>query len=119
MTQKRFIDPYDTLPPEDRIRTTIDIAGNRNAFFKSLHNRKGTLQTTINILLEKLYDELQRIGLRSYDPDAYERTIADCCIRCAVADGGTNQAVAGNDTIGNRGLAPAATGRPSLPSDLT
>jgi len=43
--------------------------------------KSGTiLQTTINILLKKLCDELERAGITEYAPDAYELAVANCTI---------------------------------------
>ncbi len=75
-TEPSFTNPYEGLPCAQRTRTTIDVATRDKAFLDSLHGRKGTIQTTINILVQKTIHELRRNNITSYDPDAFESAIA-------------------------------------------
>ncbi len=74
-----FENPYINVPPAERTRTTIDIANMDLSKLKRVH--PGTIvQTTINILIRKLVDELERNGITEYAPDEYELAVANCSI---------------------------------------
>lgn len=76
----KFANPYESLPYEDKVRTTIDVAQRTHGFVLGCRGRVGTLQTSINILLEKLVTALTEHGITSFDPDAYEHAVANCTI---------------------------------------
>jgi hypothetical protein len=117
----KFANPYEN--ETRRTRTTIDIGSVDCAFLKSLHNRKGTLQTTINIILVKLTNELKRRNITSYDPDVYESAITGASINLGVyrspdADNQSQDKTnSGNERPGTSGLAQSSSGRPSESPD--
>lgn len=67
--------PYAGLPEARIHRTTIEIDKQVWTFLSAIHGRRGTLQNTINILLSKFINELNRIQFHDYDPDTYERLV--------------------------------------------
>jgi hypothetical protein len=82
----KFKDPYEFLPERERHRTTIDVGGKDKSFLVSCHNRRGTVQVTLNILMSKLIEQLKANGITDYDPERYESAVAGCHIVLAVAD---------------------------------
>ena len=78
-----FSDPVAEIAERDRLRTSIVYDRRVVGFLGLIHCRKGTEQITTNILLAKLKDELERNGINSYDPDAYELAVTTCTIRLA------------------------------------
>lgn len=76
-----FNDPYEDIDKWHRTRTTIDVSDEAISAIRSVYPKKGVVQTTINLLIEKLKDELTRCQLKSYDPERYEIAIAQCEIR--------------------------------------
>lgn len=94
----KFENPFRDLPPEERKRTTIDIPLKLESDLQRV--KSGTiLQTTINILLKKLRDELERAGIINYDPEAYELAVADCVI---VLGGSGERSAVGGVTAGKK-----------------
>ena len=86
----KFKDPYENLPERERHRTTIDVGGKDKSFLVSCHNRRGTVQVTLNILMFKLIEQLKANGITEYDPERYEAAVADCAIVFACANRTTN-----------------------------
>jgi len=86
------------------------------------------LQTTINILLAKLDNELTRLNLTSYDTSAFEYAVANATVTLAdivrrsttkkltagLQQVVTKQAIVGNDDDGVAGMARQATRPPEL-----
>jgi hypothetical protein len=81
-----FIDPYEHIPREKKSRTTIDVAVETRAEISAIYPKKGYLQTTINILLEKLRKELRKNGLNSYAPDEFKYAVGNCTITLGGVD---------------------------------
>lgn len=79
-----FHNPYAGLTlnanKANRHRTTIDCSRIDVTFLNSLHGRKGTLQTTINLLLVKLITQLKQNGITDYNPNGFEQAVGGCCI---------------------------------------
>jgi len=82
-----FINPYDkkksiVVAPNDPIcRTTIEVPRSRHAYIMGTYGKSGALQTTINILIEKLYNELTRNGIGpTFDTDRYAIAVGGCSI---------------------------------------
>ena len=82
-----FINPYDkktsiVITPNDPIcRTTIEVPRSRHAYIMGTYGKSGALQTTINILIEKLYNELTRNGIGpTFDTDRYAIAVGGCSI---------------------------------------
>lgn len=83
MNNPVFQNPYDDTrltPGDSTVRTTVLVSEKAKSQIARVHSRSGTLQTTVNILLDKLTHELERIELTKYDPDAYERAVGRCTI---------------------------------------
>ena len=72
----QYANPYANTPRKERHRTTIEVPKRLIARLNAVHPQSGVLQTTINILLKKLDDELTRIGLNTYDTAAFEYSVA-------------------------------------------
>ena len=108
-----FQDPYHELSAEQRHRTTIDISGEDKAFLASVHSRRGTLQTTIGILLVKLINALKENGITSYDPDRFERSVTGANL---LLGGTTPNPVAVETARGNDGpRTPPVAREPETP----
>lgn len=90
---RKFFNPDESL---DCVKTTCYPSSRRIAYFDGLHNRRGTMQNTINILTKKLEDELKRIGFNDYDPDRYERLVNGLTIQLPFEDG--TIVIGGGDT---------------------
>jgi len=90
----KFIDPYVNLNPDQRHRTTIDISGEVKGKISAIRPQRGTLQTTLNILLDKLTHELTNAGITEYNPALYEQAVADSAV---VLGGGSPATVGGPD----------------------
>ena len=79
-----FDNPYHKtlLAPSDfTVRTTIEVAASRHAYIMGTHGKSGALQTTINILVEKLYEQLRLANIGpSFDRDAFECAVANATI---------------------------------------
>jgi hypothetical protein len=97
---QQFLNPYRELPSDKKVRTTIDVALSTHAKIHSLHGRSGTLQTTINILLEKTINALESNGITCFDPDEYEHFILNSTL---VAPGQRSAASSGQTASGNDG----------------
>ncbi len=76
----KFENPFESLPDEKLLRTTIKVSREVHGDLFKVHPTSGVLQTTINILLIKIYAELIRHDLRCYDPERYKHAIANCII---------------------------------------
>jgi hypothetical protein len=75
-----FKNPYDGMANDDLLRTTILVSRKAHGELFQVRPQTGTLQTTINILIDKFTNELKRNGITSYEPELYERACADCTI---------------------------------------
>lgn len=129
---KKFIDPLDVLDPKtgkepSQTRTSIVYPSHIMSALVSARYRTGTMQTTVNILLTKLADELKRNGNTDYDPDAYEHAVANCTIilGSAVAitaagpvNASTAKTAGGNDGSRTLGMGRKATGDADKPADI-
>lgn len=124
--QSPFKNPYEGIPPADIHRTTIEIDRHAHSDLHRCRSRKGTLQTTLNILLNKLTEQLKKHGLTEYDPERYEYAVANATLTLGVHDSHNNgvrgtvadagpQAVNRNDGFGTLGMARPTPG-PSVES---
>lgn len=84
--QSPFKNPYEGIPPADVHRTTIEIDRHAHSDLHRCRSRKGTLQTTLNILLSKLTEQLKKHGLTEYDPERYEYAVANATLTLGVHD---------------------------------
>ena len=118
-----FTNPYEELPDDRTVRTTIVVSTEHKSHIFAMHGRTGTLQTTINILLNKLIESLKQNGyieqvggkcVAGYDPDAYESAVAGATIVLGVGSANSTpnprEAVGGNVGRGVSGLARPAAG---------
>lgn len=115
----KFENPYENMPAEERVRTTIDVSSKTHAFVLGLRGRKGTLQTTINLLLEKLLTTLIEHGITSFDPHEYEHAVANARIVFPTRDGNAasgNQKPRTNVRRGTRGVAQHSAESPNVPN---
>jgi len=127
-TNMKWENPFLGTPPDHQLRTTIWIPREYQSRFKELDPQDGVLQITVSILLKKLYDELNRIGLHGYARDEYRAAVASAELhieqRSAVVKpspglqhGIATEAVSGND--GRRTEPVASTvARPSESHDV-
>lgn len=108
MNKTGFYDPADDKKPDgspvDTLRTSAVYKAKTSAFLNGVRGRTGTTQTTANLLLEKLYDELVRNGITEYDPDAYETAVGGCKIVL-----GLHGSSADGDATGSQPACPAET----------
>ena len=81
-----FPDPYHDLPAERCLRTSLVTDNEIGVRLNIIHRHRSTMQITLNILLQKLIHELDRIELTSYDPRRYERAVFNA--RLVLADDG-------------------------------
>ena len=116
----QYENPYLNTPPSEHHRTTFVIPKRRMATLLSIHPKEGVLQTTAAILMEKLFNELERIKLTSYDQSRFEHAVANAVLRLEddsvqrgtasePAAGGVStspgQAINRNDNDGNPSMA--------------
>jgi len=127
----KFVDPID-IPDKlgktpTTLRTSIVYPASVIAALSALRCRPGTAQTTVNILLIKLTDELKRNGITSYDPEVYERAIADCTIVLGGSVVGTPagtigaspaETPVGNDRSRTLGVGRPPEGNANQPADV-
>lgn len=79
-----FPDPYEKLPVEQQHRTSVVTDKRIWSIINSCRGHRGTLQTTINILLHKLHEQLERNSLNSFCPREYEYAILNARLELAV-----------------------------------
>jgi hypothetical protein len=91
-----FVDPWEDLVKTEKTRTTIEVSNRARADLQAVYPKKGVLQITINLLIEKLVNELKRTGLTSYSPEQYERALAGT----QLALGGCQYVVAPDGKLG-------------------
>ncbi len=70
-----FSNPYDSVPPTERTRSTLVLPNQVLARIRQVHPKGGIIQTTISILIEKLIYELDRANITDYDPGRYESAV--------------------------------------------
>lgn len=77
--KREFVNPYDTdrIPEPEQHRTSLTLHRKAWQRLNIVHGRKGTLQTTICIMVDKLLGEMDRVGLNDYDPDRFEELVMD------------------------------------------
>ncbi len=75
-----FTSPQASIPDADAQKTTIYADKRVINKLNTWRNRSGTLTRTVNILLTKLCDSLERAGVGEYDPDTYERLVSGATI---------------------------------------
>ena len=84
----KFENPYDKqklTPGEQICRTTIEVFRSRHAHIMGTYGKAGALQTTINILIEKLYAELIKSNIGpSYDDERYADAVAGIVLTLGV-----------------------------------
>lgn len=136
MSNTNFIDPTDAVKadgktPIDTLRTSAVYKQETHAFLTGVRGRTGTTQTTANILLEKIANELKRNGITSYDPDAYELAVGNCIIILGLPGSavertlarseptGTVETVSGDDRRGTERVGRATTGASNKPADVS
>ena len=78
--QSKFANPYSgCVKGNNHHRLNIDVQKDRMAFLKGIRLTHGTIQTTINILIEKLYVALKTRGITTAaQADLFERFVAEC-----------------------------------------
>lgn len=96
MPPKPFLNPYRDA---QRVRRLVaDVAEQDFLFIYAIRpmKRSGTLQTTINLLWEKLCNECRRRNITDHTKlDEFEHLVANCELRLPDNNGGTGSAVAG------------------------
>lgn len=66
----KFKDPYADTPDELSSRLSAWVPETDKVFLMGIRPHRGTVQTTINILLKGLIDECKQRGITSYDNKA-------------------------------------------------
>lgn len=64
-------DPFLDVPRRNKTRTTIMVPNTIISRIKRVDPKTGVLQSTINVLLDKLANELDRNRLNEYDRESY------------------------------------------------
>jgi hypothetical protein len=114
-----FSNPVNGLPLDETTRTTLVAKNKVLSRIKQIYNKSGVPNTTINILLDKLCDELDRIKLDTYDPPTYCAAICGARIilgvpaaKLASSRGpeDPHEAPHGNDGRGTSGMVSQAAG---------
>lgn len=76
-----FINPYKDVPEENLVRLQSLVLDSDYTYPQSLRLRKGTVNTTINILFQKLVAECKRRGFVDItDREKFESFIVNCTI---------------------------------------
>ena len=109
-TRKPFESPYKDFAPSEIAHTSINFPAKPKAFLNSITGKHGSFQTTVHILLSKLIDQLHEHGITSYDPERYERAVAECHLKLGrtIADSPAGQQAPNRDV--GRGTASVARG---------
>src|ERR1035441_269997 len=76
----KYENPYLSTLSREQHRTTIIKPKRLMARLQSVHPQAGVLQTTINILLFKLENELTRLNLTTYDSATFEYAVANATL---------------------------------------
>ena len=85
-----FDNPYESTPPAELLRTTIEIDRKAHGRLYRCRSKKGTLQTTLNILLDRLIQQLDKHGINEYDPERYEHAVSNLSINLGVRGAASN-----------------------------
>ncbi len=74
-----FKNPYQGCVKQGiSIRLNADVLADRYNFYRSIRLANGTIQTTVNLLLEKLYHECIRRGItNASNQSEFERFVTD------------------------------------------
>ena len=75
-----FLNPWCSLPKDQIHRNSLEVAKEYNEKILQICPKTGVIRTTINLLLKKLVDELERSNITSYAPDDYAFAVANCTI---------------------------------------
>jgi len=76
-----FENPYGSLPPNRVLHTSVNIDITHASLFKTLYGRNGAIQTTIAILVNKLYEQLIKSGFQpEFNPERFEHAVADATL---------------------------------------
>lgn len=82
MNEPNFANPYkgiESLPSEERFRFQSHVPEERFNYFKGLRLKQGTIIITVNTLIEKLYHELKRRGVKDLtDRQQFEQFVTQC-----------------------------------------
>jgi len=82
MNEPNFSNPYkgvEALPSEERFRFQSHVPEERFNYFKGLRLKQGTIIITVNTLIEKLYHELKRRGVKDLtDRQQFEQFVTQC-----------------------------------------
>lgn len=74
-----FTNPYLGLPEEKLTRFQTWIDSDHHQFFRLIRTKNGTATTLVNLLVSKLYHELNRRGIVDItDTEAFEHFVANC-----------------------------------------
>lgn len=84
-----FRNPVLSVPQPLQLRSTLVVKSSVDARIKQIYPKSGVLQTTINLLLDKLCYELDKCRLTEFDPGAYERAITGCRIELDCGERGS------------------------------
>lgn len=84
-----FVSPYASLP-EDRQHRSSFISDKIVAHsLAGIRGRRDTLQVTVNVLLQKFYEQLRIAGIVSYAPTEYDDALLNATITIGRGTGGT------------------------------
>jgi hypothetical protein len=116
-----LIDPYAELPFSERERTTIRVANHAKSYLRSLHPGS-VVQSSANILIDKLIQTLKANGYTDYDPAGFERAISECTIvlgngRTTIDSEPRRQTNQSNDRHGATTMARQSASPPGKPAN--
>jgi hypothetical protein len=78
-TKVKFQDPYAGLPDERTSRINANVPTEQYKMLQRIRTERGTIQTTTNILLEKLFNELESRGITDFTRvDDFESFVVNC-----------------------------------------
>lgn len=74
-----YTDPYASCPPSEANRIVCDISEADFYLLKTIRPSRGTIQTTVNLLVKKLCDELRKRNITTYhERNFFEDFVANC-----------------------------------------
>ena len=73
--KQKFSGPYDGLPLNAKINTSITVGDADRAFLFSICPHQSVLQVTMTTLLAEFIRSLKANGIKSYDPERFKEAL--------------------------------------------
>lgn len=114
-----FRNPIEGVSSSDLIRTSIVFSRRTQSAIHKVYTSSGVMQTTANILLDKLANELNRTHLNDYDPSTYKHAIANAFIVLPGSPGYNEQCLLRSIPVGQpaSGVIEASAAEVVIPDD--